>query len=307
MTLNLYHEMMHAELPIQQAILHWYKKLGETEEAINNIEQHIQCLLRSDSSMESLLSGSRYLADVQISEALQDHQSHRVIESDNFNVALHMVPGNFEIPSHMHARTINIVYVLKGNLKIEQQSFPDFRQKSVVHKGSGEACAGLCQLRNLHRLQTAESPCVFFSILVRVPVNIKTHFHLKLTYSLLASLMLINPFAYADQRFTSIDTVSSTLSKNNSDNSNLKLAHKLRNGIGVTRNLYRAAQLYKKEAQHGNAEAQYWLGMMYLKGSGITDDKHEALHWIALASDQDYPPARKMLNYMLEADEVLDC
>jgi hypothetical protein len=299
--------MMQAELPIQQTILHWYKKLGETEEAINQIEQQIQCLLRSDSSTESLLSWSHYLADVQITETLQDHESHRVVETDNFNVALHMVPGNFEIPSHIHARTINIVYVLRGNLKIEQQSFPDFRNKSVFHKGPGEVCAGLCQLRNIHRLQSAESPCVFFSIRVKVPVNNKGHFRLNLTSSLLAGLMLINPFVYADQRITSISTVSSTLSKNNSDNSNLELAHKLRKGIGMPGSLYNAAQLYKKEAEHGNAEAQYWLGMMYLTGSGITDDSYEALHWIAAASDQDYPPARKMLKYMLENDVALDC
>jgi hypothetical protein len=305
--MNSCHEMMQTELPIQQTILHCYKKMGETEKAINQIEQHIQCLLRSDNSTDSFISRSRHLADVQITETPQGHQSYRLVETGNFKVALHTVPGNFEIPSHIHARTINIVYVLRGNLKIQQQSFPDFRQKSLFHKGPGEACAGLCQLRNIHRLQSGDFPCMFFSIRVKVPVNNKAHFRLNLTSSLLAGLMLINPFAYADQRITTISIVSSTLSKNNSDNSNLELAHKLRKGIGMTRNLYRAARLYMKEAGRGNAEAQYWLGMMYLTGAGITDDKHEALRWIAAASDQDYPPARKMLNYMLETDEVLDC
>ena len=307
MSLNSYHEMMQAELPIQQAILRWYNKLGETEEAINKIEQQIQCLLRPYFLTESLLSRSSYLADIQITEALPDHESHRVIETDNFNVALHMVPGNFEIPSHMHARIINVVYVLRGELKIEQQSFPDLGQKSVFHKGPGQACAGLCQLRNIHRLQSAESPCVFFSIRVKVPVNNKAHFRLNMTSSLLAGLMFINPFAYADQQIASISTASSTILKNKSDNSNLELAYKLRNGIGMPQSLYKAAQLYMKEAERGNAEAQYWLGMIYLTGSGITDDKHEALRWMAAASDQDYPPARKMLKYMLETDEVLDC
>lgn len=307
MILNSCHELMQAELPIQQTILHWYKKLGETEEAINQIEQHIQCLLRPDSSTESLLSRIRYLADVQITETLQDHESHRVIEMDNFNVALHRVPGNFEIPPHIHARTINIVYVLEGNLKIEQQSFPDFRQKSVFHKGPGEACAGLCQLRNIHRLHSGESPCMFFSIRVKVPVNNKTHFRLNLTSSLLAGLMLINPFAHADQGIISISTDTSTLSKNISNNLKVELAHKLRDGIGMSQDLYGAAQLYKKEAEHGNAEAQYWLGIMSLEGSGITEDSDEALKWIAAASDQDYPPAIKVLEYMLENNEALDC
>ena len=78
-------------------------------------------------------------------------------------------------------------------------------------------------------------------------------------------------------------------------------------GNGVTKDLYSAAQLYKQEANKGNAEAQYWLGIMYLEGSGITEDSDEALRWIAMSSDQNYQPAQKVLHYLLTMEEIPDC
>lgn len=46
---------------------------------------------------------------------------------------------------------------------------------------------------------------------------------------------------------------------------------------------------------------------MYLDGSGITEDSDEALRWVAMSSDQNYPPAEKLLNHLLTREEIPDC
>ena len=70
---------------------------------------------------------------------------------------------------------------------------------------------------------------------------------------------------------------------------------------------YSAAVWYKKWAERGDAEAQYWLGVMYLDGNGFTEDESLALQWVSASSDQGFKPAKKVLKYMLENDEVLGC
>ena len=66
-------------------------------------------------------------------------------------------------------------------------------------------------------------------------------------------------------------------------------------------------QMSCQVARKGNAEAQYWLGVMALDGSGITEDYDEALHWIAISANQEYPPAQKLLRYLLATDDTSDC
>jgi TPR repeat protein len=85
------------------------------------------------------------------------------------------------------------------------------------------------------------------------------------------------------------------------------LANKLRTGEGISQNYYRAAQLYTEASKQGDAEAQYWLGVMFFDGLGITDDRDDAMHWIALLFDQGYAPAQKLLHHLLNTEEVLDC
>ena len=83
----------------------------------------------------------------------------------------------------------------------------------------------------------------------------------------------------------------------------LELANQLRAG----KDYYEAAQLYKNAALQGNAEAQYWLGVMCFDGLGITDDRDDAMHWLALSADQNYPPAKKLLHHILNTDDTSDC
>src|SRR4051812_6086128 len=43
---------------------------------------------------------------------------------------------------------------------------------------------------------------------------------------------------------------------------------------------------WKADAAQGKAEAQYNLGMLYLKGLGTPKDPEEAFRWLRLAADQ---------------------
>ena len=49
---------------------------------------------------------------------------------------------------------------------------------------------------------------------------------------------------------------------------------------------YPAARRWCTEASEGDAEAQSWLGMMYLNGQGLPQDDFEALRWFRLAAAQ---------------------
>ena len=48
----------------------------------------------------------------------------------------------------------------------------------------------------------------------------------------------------------------------------------------------------KKNAEAGDAWAQYYLGMMYAKGDGVSKDGAEAVKWFRLAAEQGYANAQ---------------
>lgn len=53
----------------------------------------------------------------------------------------------------------------------------------------------------------------------------------------------------------------------------------------------RAAGLLKNAAARGNAEAQYYLGLLYRAGRGVEQDMTEAFTWLLAAGEQQYGPA----------------
>ena len=48
----------------------------------------------------------------------------------------------------------------------------------------------------------------------------------------------------------------------------------------------------KKNAEAGDAWAQYYLGMMYAKGEGVSKDGAEAVKWFRLVAEQGYANAQ---------------
>jgi TPR repeat protein len=57
-------------------------------------------------------------------------------------------------------------------------------------------------------------------------------------------------------------------------------------GLGVAQNYRQAADLYRKAAEQGLAEAQYGLGFLYLNGNGVPKDDTQATTWMLKAAEQ---------------------
>ena len=56
-------------------------------------------------------------------------------------------------------------------------------------------------------------------------------------------------------------------------------------------------------AEEGNAEAQYYLGIMYANGEGVPEDDAEAVKWYRLAADQGDADAQYNLGNMYNTGE----
>lgn len=58
------------------------------------------------------------------------------------------------------------------------------------------------------------------------------------------------------------------------------------NGVGVERDLARAAEWYRRAAEAGDRTAQSYLGEMYARGHGVETDYAEAVEWYRKAALQ---------------------
>jgi len=76
------------------------------------------------------------------------------------------------------------------------------------------------------------------------------------------------------------------------------------NGHGVSKNMTKAADWYKKIAEQGDLEAQFQLGLMYDSCDGIEEDKKEAAYWYEKSARQGKAEAQHNLAllYFLEKD-----
>jgi len=293
----------------RKAILNQYKRQGETKKSIENIQREINTLANIQYRIDTIIPN--YLERLLHVERTRSHHIVRLIDHDDFKVALHFIPSRYEIRGHLHPDLINIIYLQQGELSIEQRTLSN--QENTFHCTiqENQSCAGLLKLRNIHHLKSNHSPCIFLSFrLTKKSPHIYT---IKKIFSLLASstalLFLPNVITQNSDAGEQVLLYSSHHMdiKQQTPNQNVIRANKLRTTSNDYRELYNAAQLYQQEAIKGNAEAQYWLGVMYHDGAGITEDSDEALRWIAMSSDQNYPPAQKLLNHLLTREEIPDC
>jgi len=70
------------------------------------------------------------------------------------------------------------------------------------------------------------------------------------------------------------------------------------NGLGVSRDLSKAAEWYRLSAEQGYAKAQFNLAVMYAKGEGVTRDLKQAASWYRLAAEQGHAFAQHNLAQM---------
>lgn len=66
-------------------------------------------------------------------------------------------------------------------------------------------------------------------------------------------------------------------------------------GIGVEKDASKAFEWFKKAAEQGNAEAQFFLGRSYFEGSGVEEDPQKAMEWLEKAAEQGNADAQNKL------------
>jgi hypothetical protein len=57
-------------------------------------------------------------------------------------------------------------------------------------------------------------------------------------------------------------------------------------GLGVSKDIQQAMQLFQTAAAKGNGQAEFQLGLMFAKGVGVQQDYSEAMRWYEMAADQ---------------------
>ncbi len=76
------------------------------------------------------------------------------------------------------------------------------------------------------------------------------------------------------------------LAKQGNANAQFFLGLMYRKGHGVPQDYAEAMKWYRKAAEQGDAGAQYNLGVMYRNGLGVTQDYAEAVKWYRKAAEQ---------------------
>jgi hypothetical protein len=69
-------------------------------------------------------------------------------------------------------------------------------------------------------------------------------------------------------------------------------------GQGVTQDYAEAVKWFRKAVEHGYARAQYNLGVMYRRGHGVQQDNVEAVKWYGKAAEQGFAEAQYSLGVM---------
>jgi hypothetical protein len=285
--------------------LYRYYKLGETSEGIKALEDLSGTILKKN----KLLS---LLAHFEATD--KEHAVIRLIEMPYFKVSMHSIAPHYQIARHAHSGFFSLTYLHKGAITIKQQSLSSADEVFERLLKPQQSCAGLLNLRNIHTISSLKQHSVFLSIRIaksQLSLNRLKRFYYayRYRYALLSGFAIILSSTFSPsllatdkEHFIKTSHSESTLVKQQ-----LELANQLRTGKGRKKDYYEAAQLYEKASRQGNAEAQYWLGVMCFDGLGITDDRDDAMHWLALSSDQNYPPAKKLLHHLLNTDDVSDC
>ena len=287
--------------------LYQYYKLGETFEAIKVLES-LSSKLIFDNQLLPLL--------MQLHATDNEHSVIRLIDEPLIKISIHSITPHYQISRHAHPDFFSITYLHKGAIKIKQQSLGPAKENFERLLKPQQSCAGLLNLRNIHTISALKQRSVFVSIRIaksQLSFNRLKHFYYtsrhQYQYSLLSGFVILLSSTFSPNLLATDkeDLIKISRSEPTLIRQQLVLANQLRTGKGRKKDFYEAAQLYKNIAQQGNAEAQYWLGVMCFDGLGITDDRDDAIHWLALSADQNYPPAKELLNHLLNTDDISDC
>jgi len=257
---------------------------------------------------------------------------------------LYILP-NGGIPLHDHKESIGISMVLDGKPTITQSHLSENNKRLLTllkpdqvieHKpGLDELNFTFPGKTNIHGFSSNHSPSLLFNIVFFKEKHQRHYFvpmgyqgrnynnnHLTvrkwLNYSFIMNFALAtsamcecnlnlsknkNQIEITDTKLNSLINCS----KSGHAFSQFQLAELYNSGTSIKQNLYEAYSWYLKAAKNGHIEAQYQIGIMLLDGKGVTEDSFEALEWLSMSSQNGHIKARKVLKYILENPEPLEC
>lgn len=289
-----------------------YRIHGETEISIQIIENIVCKFYQRQLDMRSLKRELTSALDSSTKE--REHKICRLIFSKSLKVSLHIAPSETTFPQHKHPNAINIVIPLAGSLSVTQYNH---HKSKLTPLKAGHCSVGLKQRYNQHSLSVTSPFSIFISLRFSPKQSLSQKLKTEFIYALGLLLLPLYANASFDNEMSDSDCVElSALASQNltavpekteNTDSIVTQANQIRRKSDDDEILFTAASLYKKAALKNHPEAQYWLGYMLLRGIGITEDTDKALYWIAASSDQKYPPAQKLLDYILTHEPALDC
>jgi hypothetical protein len=316
---------------LRRKVIKTYHKLGETDNSIDKIN-HLLGKFYQDFKQSMLYKTSAS----QVFQALQsgEYQRFNVLDDELIKLSLHIMPPGTQIPMHAHPGMFSMILVEQGILHIRHDSWgrkaPLAGTPGFSSLAENQVSVGLPVKDNLHQIRAESGSVVFFSLRFKLksqqPVLIQ-----KKHYALPGIIMgLVLPFISMGGASNAVAFNEGGISTGEKDyaklvlasekaviyqnadlqqlnrNRNKILADKMRNSDQYEQQV-EAVQYYQKAARAGDAECQYWLGVMFLDGSGITEDDDAALEWIAKSAGQHYPPAEELLAHLLATDFDMDC
>ena len=80
----------------------------------------------------------------------------------------------------------------------------------------------------------------------------------------------------------------------------VQLGIKYEKGEGVSKDLPKAVELYRKAAEKGDAAGEFHLGTMYRDGDGVPKDPEQARQWFTKSAQQNYSDAENELGMMYQ-------
>ncbi|MDT8429784.1 MAG: tetratricopeptide repeat protein [Pseudomonadales bacterium] len=80
--------------------------------------------------------------------------------------------------------------------------------------------------------------------------------------------------------------------ENGNDDAQFELGLRYLSGTGLVQDEFQAASWFRKAAEQDNMNAQYNLGVMHLNGVGMIADQQEAVRWFRQAAENGDPPSQ---------------
>lgn len=301
---------------LRQTLHTIYKKSGETDQSLTAFKDqaaNFHAYLQSNRIYKQLISGLDKLNRISLPYACC------LVKTENCSFSIHKLARGMSIPRHAHPQKFSLLIVESGRLRLTHNKWGDtldnMRNKSLpasyLHKG--DTSSGLLVENNLHEIEVLSESAIFISIRIQYNKQEASSFafskfsravHVPLFCALLPMLLVYQASDAGEKsRYTTDNSGSYHYSHQILSS---ELASLYRQSHDYNRQV-EAAQWYLKLARRGSVDAQYWLGVMYLDGNGITEDDDEALRWLDLAAKQGHQQAEKLLNHLIESDFDMEC